>query len=84
MQTDGNFCLYPTDGSNIWCSGTAGHPGAYLIVQDDGHIQIIDGAACYGAGRLYAALEIGCPVTNVKLYKMLKLMLYCLPANHDV
>ena len=43
MQTDGNLCLYPTNGNAPICSGTAGHPGAYLIVQDDGHIQIIDG-----------------------------------------
>lgn len=43
MQTDGNLCLYPTNGNAPICSGTAGHPGAYLIVQDDGHVQIIDG-----------------------------------------
>ena len=42
MQTDGNLCLYPTNGDRPICSGTARHPGAYLIVQNDGHIQIID------------------------------------------
>ncbi len=46
MQTDGNLCLYPTDGSHSpWCSNTAGHPNAYLIVQDSGYVQIIDGGS---------------------------------------
>ncbi len=40
MQTDGNLCMYPTDAA-VWCSATHGHPGAYLMVQDSGHVQII-------------------------------------------
>ena len=47
MQTDGNFCMYPTQvGINAqpFCSGTAGRPGAALAVQDDGHVQVIDAA----------------------------------------
>jgi len=43
MQTDGNLCL-STSGTTTNCSNTAGHPGAYLVVQDDGHAVIYDGA----------------------------------------
>lgn len=46
MQTDGNFCMYPTALPNPLpvCSGTAGNPGARLAVQNDGHVQVIDTA----------------------------------------
>jgi len=46
MQTDGNFCMYPTQGTNAqpFCSGTASSPGAALAVQNDGHVQVIDAA----------------------------------------
>lgn len=40
MQADGNFCVTIIAASG-WCSGTAGHPGAHLIVQDSGHVQIV-------------------------------------------
>jgi hypothetical protein len=36
MQGDGNFVLYNPGGLPIWASNTAGHPGAGLIMQDDG------------------------------------------------
>lgn len=43
MQSDGNFCMYETAGQFLpICSGSAGHPGAYLTVQDSGHAQVID------------------------------------------
>ena len=42
MQTDGNLCLYGN--SNAWCTNTAGHPGAYLALRDDGHAVIYDAA----------------------------------------
>jgi hypothetical protein len=43
MQGDGNFCIYPNwpaGGNARWCSGTQGHPGAWLVVQDDGNVVI--------------------------------------------
>ena len=43
MQTDGNLCLYNSNG-NVWCSNTVPHANAYLSVQDDGHIVMRDGA----------------------------------------
>jgi hypothetical protein len=43
MQSDGNFCMYETAGQFLpICSGSAGHPGARLTVQDSGHAQVID------------------------------------------
>ena len=43
MQSDGNFCMYETQGQFLpICSGTAGHPGARLTVQDSGHAQVLD------------------------------------------
>lgn len=43
MQSDGNFCMYETQGRFLpICSGTAGHPGARLTVQDSGHAQVVD------------------------------------------
>jgi hypothetical protein len=43
MQSDGNFCMYETQGQFLpICSGTAGHPGARLTVQDSGHAQVVD------------------------------------------
>jgi hypothetical protein len=43
MQSDGNLCVYPVSGSALWCSGTAGHPGSYVTVQDNGQAVIYDG-----------------------------------------
>ncbi|HRI71516.1 MAG TPA: hypothetical protein PK156_45090, partial [Polyangium sp.] len=31
---------YAHNGSPVWASGTDGHPGAYLIMQDDGNVVI--------------------------------------------
>lgn len=43
MQSDGNFCMYETAGQFLpICSGSAGHPGARLTVQDSGHAQVLD------------------------------------------
>ena len=39
MQDDGNFVLY-NGGSTVWSTGTAGHPGAYLALQNDGNLVI--------------------------------------------
>ncbi len=44
LSQDGNLCL-STNGSNTKCTNTAGHPGAYLTVRDDGHVVIYDGSA---------------------------------------
>jgi len=43
MQSDGNMCMYETQGDVLpICSGSAGHPGARLTVQDSGHAQVVD------------------------------------------
>ncbi|MBV8884893.1 MAG: hypothetical protein JO235_12985 [Chroococcidiopsidaceae cyanobacterium CP_BM_RX_35] len=39
MQTDGNLVIYGNSQA-IWASGTAGNPGAFLQVQDDGNVVI--------------------------------------------
>lgn len=38
MQTDGNFVVY--GGQQVWSTGTAGNPGAYLEVQNDGNLVV--------------------------------------------
>lgn len=40
MQTDGNLVVYGATGNILWSSGTAGHPGAWLFMQDDGNAVI--------------------------------------------
>ena len=44
MQTDGNLCLY-TGGGHPVCSNTSGHPGAFLLVRDDGKLVVSDGVS---------------------------------------
>lgn len=46
FQTDGNFVVYTkgTPRRAVWSSGTGGHPGARLRVQDDGNVVIYDGS----------------------------------------
>jgi hypothetical protein len=41
MQTDGNFCV--DNGPGPTCSNTYGHPGVYLVVQNDGYVVLYDG-----------------------------------------
>jgi hypothetical protein len=43
MQTDGNLVLYTSSGAHPYDSATEGHPGAYLVVEDNGHAVIYDG-----------------------------------------
>ena len=40
MQIDGNLVLYKTDGTAVWASDTFGVTGAYLILLDDGQLEI--------------------------------------------
>lgn len=44
MQTDGNLCLH-LEAQAPRCSNTSGHPGAYLSVEDDGHLVVVEGHA---------------------------------------
>ena len=39
MQADGNLVLYG-EGHPLWASGTAGHPGAFLVMQGDGNLVV--------------------------------------------
>lgn len=41
MQGDGNFVIYDTSGKPRWSSSTAGHPGAYVLVRNDGITEIV-------------------------------------------
>lgn len=43
MQGDGNLVLYPTNGTPLWASNTAGNSGAKLVLQDDGNLVIYSG-----------------------------------------
>ncbi|GIG29551.1 hypothetical protein [Cellulomonas marina] len=43
MQGDGNLVL-TLDGRPYWQSGTAGHPGAYAVLQRDGNVVVYDAA----------------------------------------
>lgn len=40
MLSNGNFVAYRNNGTVRWETGTAGHPGAYLVVQDDGNVVV--------------------------------------------
>src|SRR5262249_33547664 len=46
MQGDGNFVLYrgfKADPANaVWATNTAGHAGAYLVIQNDGNLVLYD------------------------------------------
>src|SRR5690606_28582108 len=38
----GNFVLYDSNWKPVWNSGTYGHPGAWLSVQNDGRVVVYD------------------------------------------
>ncbi|WP_448265439.1 hypothetical protein [Nostoc sp. DSM 114159] len=40
MQADGNFVVNGSDKKPLWASNTDNHPGAYLRVDNDGHVRI--------------------------------------------
>jgi len=40
MQTDGNFVLYDVLGNSKWQTGTSGHSGAHLAIQNDGNLVV--------------------------------------------
>jgi hypothetical protein len=43
MQSeDGNFVAYDANGIPYWASNTAGHPGAWVVLQDDGNLVVYD------------------------------------------
>lgn len=43
MQTDGNLVSYTAAGTAVWSTNTAGNPGAYLVLHDDGNMVIYKG-----------------------------------------
>ncbi len=47
MQPDGNLVMRDARNSpsSVWHSGTFGHPGAYLLMRNDGNLAIYDGAS---------------------------------------
>ncbi len=40
MQSDGNFVVYHVNGSPGWASNTAGKPGCFIVMQNDGNLVI--------------------------------------------
>jgi len=42
MDNDGSFVLYNNLNAPVWASGTEGHPGSTLVVQDDANVVIYD------------------------------------------
>ena len=42
MQGDGNLVEYDAAGKPRWATGTAGHPGTYLYVRNDGGVWLIE------------------------------------------
>ncbi len=42
FQDDGNFVVYTRAQQPLWTSGTAGHPGAVLVLQADGDVCVVD------------------------------------------
>ncbi len=48
MQGDGNLVEYNTDGQPLWDSQTAGHPGAYAVLQaGDGNLVVYPSSGSY-------------------------------------
>ncbi|MGF6492260.1 hypothetical protein ABIE56_000413 [Luteibacter sp. 621] len=51
MQGDGNLVEYDTTGTPRWASGTAGHPGAWFNIRNDGVAQVVyQGKVIWQAG----------------------------------
>ncbi len=42
MQADGDFVIKDIAGATVWSAGTAGHPGASLLIDNDGNLVIYD------------------------------------------
>jgi len=57
MHPDGNFVLYAEDGSPVWASGTPGHPGAFVTVQNDGNMVIYQSGKPIWATNTFTRLQ---------------------------
>ena len=44
FQSDGNFVVYDGEGRALWFTGTAGNPGAFMVLQDDGNLVLYNAA----------------------------------------
>lgn len=42
MEPNGDFVVYDTSNTPLWRSDTAGHPGAYVVIQNDGLLVVYD------------------------------------------
>ena len=47
MQGDGNLIVYSPAGTALWWSGTNGNPGASLVLDDTGTLEIILGTVIW-------------------------------------
>ncbi|WFB88494.1 hypothetical protein [Streptomyces olivaceus] len=54
FQADGNLVVVASDGTTVWQSGTAGHPGAELVLQESGRLLItsVSGSVLWSGGVL--------------------------------
>ncbi len=54
MQVDGNFVVYDKSNKALWASGSAGHPGATLGLNDDGNVVLGIGTRVIWAANKFA------------------------------
>ena len=52
MQNDGHLVLYDAGNGTAWSSGTAGNPGAVLVLRADGDmiISMVNGRTLFSTG----------------------------------
>ncbi|MGW4227740.1 hypothetical protein ACWEF9_00375 [Streptomyces sp. NPDC004980] len=43
FQADGNLVIHNADDRPIWGAGSFGHPGAKLVLREDGKVVVVDG-----------------------------------------
>ncbi len=71
MQHDGNLVLY-TQSRVLWASGTAGHPGARLVLQGDGNLVVYDA----NGTALWSTSTAGQPVSRLQVQDDCNVVLY--------
>ena len=73
MRGDGNFVVYRNDDwSQMWSSGTQGHPEASVMVQDDGDLVIF----AADGGHLWRSATGGNPGAFIQLHDDGRLVAY--------
>ena len=67
QNSDGNLVLYATNGQAVWAANTAGHPGAWLAVQNDSNVVVYppSGAALWNTGCRNSTATGGQQLTRI-------------------